>query len=183
MSFEWYKLYKWEENSQEWAVLPQIFETNNNTGQTLYLHDPEFYCSLVHKTNLDTTLWVGTGDGIASSIDYGNTWSLHRSFQPTAQPDQPATYAYPNPFSPRLHLVTRFQYDLPVGCRVTVKIFDFAMDEVATLVDGVNREAGDNHEVWNGTRSDGQSVATGVYFYRIERGGADAAWGKVAVIH
>jgi hypothetical protein len=126
---------------------------------------------------------VGTGDGIASSGDYGNTWSLHRSFQPTAQPDQPATYAYPNPFSPRLHFVTRFQYDLPSGGKVTVKIFDFAMDEVRTVVQDAYRDAGDHYEVWDGTRSDGTAVATGVYFYRIDRGGADAAWGKVAVIH
>lgn len=172
-------LYKSLDYGTSWGEFPQI--KDNITGEILF--DPEFYCSLVHKTNLDTTLWVGTGDGIASSGDYGNTWSLHRSFLPTNQYGQPATYAYPNPFSPRLHFVTRFQYDLPADGRVTVKIFDFAMAEVTTVVNDVDRDAGDHYEVWNGTRGDGQTVATGVYFYRIDRGSADSVWGKVAVIH
>lgn len=172
-------LYKSIDGGQNWEVFPQIVDAQ--TGEMLY--DPEFYCVLVHKTNLGTTLWVGTGDGIASSQDYGNTWSLNQSYLPTNQGGQPATYARPNPFSPRIHNVVRFQYDLPNAGNVTLKIFDFAMDEVTTVVDGIYKEAGNQYEVWDGSRNNGELAATGVYFYWIERSGCNAVWGKVAVIH
>jgi hypothetical protein len=164
----------------DWEVLPPITETDPATGQQFALHDPEVFSALVHQG----ILWVGTGDGLASSGDYGNTWDVHRAFVPTSRGGQPDTYAYPNPFSPRLspHVV-RFQYDLPAGGNVTVKVYDFAMDEVATVIANQPRGAGDNMEEWDGRRADGSPVATGVYYYVVERGGAGQAWGKFAVIY
>jgi hypothetical protein len=144
------------------------------TGEAMY--DPEFYCALAHLN----TLWVGTGDGVASSEDYGNTWSLHRSYIPTGMS---WTYAYPNPFSPRLHNVIRFQYKMKQSGHVTLKIYDFAMDEVVTVVEDKSRESGDFYEIWTGKRANGEEVATGVYFFRIERSGHDPVWGKFAVIY
>jgi flagellar hook assembly protein FlgD len=79
--------------------------------------------------------------------------------------------------------VVRFQYNMPSGGNVTVKVYDFAMDCVTTVVDGAYRTQGDHYEEWFGQRSDGKAVATGVYYYSVERGGAGTAWGKVAVIY
>jgi hypothetical protein len=168
-------LYKSVDFGETWELFPQIVD--QESGERLY--DPEVYCALAHLG----TLWVGTGDGVASSDDYGNSWTLHRSYLPTGEGGQPATYAYPNPFSPRLNYVIRFQYDMPRSGAVTVKIFDFAMDEVATVVEDKPREAGDWYEVWTGKRSNGEEVASGVYFYRVERSGCGPIWGKFAVIY
>lgn len=171
-------LYKSVDLGETWEVFPQIVDSQ--TGDLLY--DPEFYCAAAHNG----WLWVGTGDGIAASPDLGNNWIFYnqfRAFLPTNQDGQPATYAYPNPFSPRLHYVIRFQYDLPIAGKVTVKVYDFAMDEVATVVNGKHRESGDNYEAWTGLRNDGEPVATGVYFYRVKRAGSEAVWGKFALIY
>ena len=171
-------LYKSVDLGESWEIFPQI--ADSASGDLLY--GSEVYSALAYE-NL---LFVGTADGIALSPDLGNNWYFYmglRAYLHTNQNGQPATYAYPNPFSPRLHDVIRFQYDLPSAGRVTVKIFDFAMDEVATVVQNKYRNAGDNYEAWTGLRGNGEPVATGVYFYSVERSSADPVWGKFAVIH
>jgi len=160
----------------DWQLLPPI--QDSQTGEVIY--DPEVYSALVYNG----ILWVGTADGVASSLDYGNTWTIHRAFVPTSDPGQPSTYAFPNPFSPRLSpFAVRLAYNMPSSGRVTVKVYDFAMDCVATVVENAHREAGDQYEEWLGRRSDGKEVATGVYYYSIERASASTIWGKVAVVY
>jgi len=168
-------LYKSVDLGETWELFPEIIDFES--GDKLY--DPEVYSAQMS----DDLLWVGTGDGVASSPDYGNTWTLHRSYLPTSEGGQPATYAYPNPYSPRLHPVIRFQYDMPKAGSVTLKIYDFALDEVATVVQDKTRSAGDFYEVWTGKRSNGDPVAIGIYYYRVERSGMDPEWGKFAVIY
>lgn len=173
-------LYKSVYPFTDWQLFPPI--QDSETGEVIY--DPEVYSALMHKTLTDTTLWVGTADGIAASPNYGNTWTIFHAEVPTTDPGQPSTYAKPNPFSPRLSpYVCRFQYHMPVAGKVTLKIYDFAMDLVSTVVDGAIRDAGDHYEQWLGTRNEGRPVATGVYYYCIERGGMSTVWGKVAVIY
>ncbi len=169
-------LYKSVYPFTDWQLFPPI--QDSETGEVIY--DPEVYSALVHNG----VLWVGMADGVASSPDYGNTWTIYRAFVPISDPGQPSTYAFPNPFSPRLSpFAVRFAYSLPAAGNVTVKVYDFAMDCVATVVENAHREAGDQYEEWLGRRSDGKEVATGVYYYCIERAGASTIWGKVAVIY
>jgi photosystem II stability/assembly factor-like uncharacterized protein len=65
---------------------------------------------------------------------------------------------YPNPFNPR----TVIRYQLPVASHVTLKIYDVVGREVKTLVNGM-RDAGYESVEW-----DAGSVASGMYFYRLE---------------
>ncbi|MCA9740125.1 MAG: T9SS type A sorting domain-containing protein [Deferribacteres bacterium] len=65
---------------------------------------------------------------------------------------------YPNPFNPS----TTIRYELPVAGEVTLKIFDLMGREVATLVDGVQREAGYYEVV-----ADMRQMGSGMYFYRL----------------
>lgn len=64
---------------------------------------------------------------------------------------------YPNPFNP----TTNIRYILPARERVSLRVFDIAGREVATLVDAV-QDAGSHVVQWN---TDG--VASGVYLYRL----------------
>jgi hypothetical protein len=73
---------------------------------------------------------------------------------------------YPNPFNP----VTTIRYSLPVPSKITLTIFNILGQKVKTLVDEVV-EAGEHRVRWDGTNSSGNTVATGVYFYRIEAKG------------
>ncbi len=70
---------------------------------------------------------------------------------------------YPNPFNP----VTEIRYSLPHSTDVTLTIFNIAGQQVATLVNE-NQEAGDHSVTWNATDDAGQSVASGIYLYRID---------------
>ena len=69
---------------------------------------------------------------------------------------------YPNPFNPS----TEIGYALPVNSKVELSIFNVLGQKVATLVQG-EQPAGYHTVTWNGTNSDGSSVASGIYFYRI----------------
>jgi hypothetical protein len=65
---------------------------------------------------------------------------------------------YPNPFNP----ATSIRFGLPETQSVTLQVFDLSGRLIATLANGV-RTAG-FHEV----RFDGSSLASGVYFYRLQ---------------
>ena len=73
----------------------------------------------------------------------------------------PAAYAlnqnYPNPFNPS----TVIAYALPSDSRVTLDVFNLLGQKVATLVNG-QQTAGTHHVSW------APSLASGVYFYRID---------------
>jgi uncharacterized protein (TIGR02145 family) len=79
-------------------------------------------------------------------------------------PDVYALYQnYPNPFNP----VTKITYQLPEESYVAVTIYNLAGQKVTTLVDG-RRSAGFHAVDWYGENSKGESVASGLYFFRIE---------------
>jgi len=70
----------------------------------------------------------------------------------------------PNPFNPK----TEISYDVPAdGGRVTIEIFDIAGNRVRTLLDEF-RGAGSHSVFWDGMDDQGQALASGVYFYRLE---------------
>jgi 5'-nucleotidase / UDP-sugar diphosphatase len=70
---------------------------------------------------------------------------------------------YPNPFNP----TTMITYSLPVAAMVRLSVFDILGREVATLVNG-QCQAGAAQVVWNGRDGYGNSVSSGMYFYRLE---------------
>jgi hypothetical protein len=89
----------------------------------------------------------------------------------TAVPSSPLRYAlaqnYPNPFNP----TTSIEFTLRERGRVTLRVYNVAGQLVTTLVDGV-RAPGITHRVeWDGRNGAGQSVASGVYFYRLQTKG------------
>jgi hypothetical protein len=67
---------------------------------------------------------------------------------------------YPNPFNP----VTLIRYELPSDALVTLTVYDILGKEVTTLVHE-QQEAGYYETPFNG-----ESVASGVYFYRLTAG-------------
>lgn len=77
----------------------------------------------------------------------------------------------PNPFNP----TTTIRYRVPADAeRATLRIYDVAGRLVTTLVDGPV-EPGERAAVWDGTDDGGERVASGVYLYRLEAGGREAA--------
>jgi hypothetical protein len=77
---------------------------------------------------------------------------------------------YPNPFNP----VTVIPFDLPVATRVELRIFNTLGEEIAHLVDDMYA-AGTHRVPWYGKARNGESVASGVYIYRLRAGSSVAA--------
>ena len=78
---------------------------------------------------------------------------------------------YPNPFNP----VTNIKYEVPFKIKVTLKIYDVNGREVSVLVNEV-LNAGSYDVDWNG-----ESYASGVYFYRLEAEGFSKAYKMVLI--
>ncbi len=70
---------------------------------------------------------------------------------------------YPNPFNP----TTTINYSLPEASHVDLRVFDVLGREVTRLV-AFTQNAGRYSIQWKGIDNSGQSVASGIYFYRLE---------------
>jgi len=73
---------------------------------------------------------------------------------------------FPNPFNPE----TAIRFGLPQQSFVTIKIYDLAGREIATLLDRVELPAGRHQRVWDGRDAQGRVVVSGIYFYRLVAG-------------
>ena len=81
----------------------------------------------------------------------------------------PASFAlnqnYPNPFNP----TTNIQFALPQRAQVRLEVYDILGRQVTTLASG-DMSAGTYSVTWNGKDANGQTVASGLYLYRIQAG-------------
>ena len=73
---------------------------------------------------------------------------------------------HPNPFNPR----TKISYSISQAGPVKVSVYNVRGQRVAVLVDEV-KPAGEHSVVWDGKDDNGRSMASGLYFCRMEAGG------------
>lgn len=132
------------------------------------------------------SVWVGSGDGLARTTDtltspWVSKWKIFRAYQNIASLSE--TYAAPNPFSPDDEVCRIYYKTGKTASTVTIKIFDFAMFPVRTVIQNASRSTTDViWAVWDGKRDDGSQVANGVYFYRIQIDKDETVWGKILVL-
>ncbi|NUQ42566.1 MAG: T9SS type A sorting domain-containing protein, partial [Calditrichaceae bacterium] len=88
---------------------------------------------------------------------------------PLAGGEMPREFAlqqnYPNPFNPE----TRIKFQLPSAQAVTLTVYNVLGQKVRTLINE-RLEAGYYEAVWDGLNEQGQTLASGVYLYRMEAG-------------
>ncbi|NIR48096.1 T9SS type A sorting domain-containing protein [candidate division KSB1 bacterium] len=90
-------------------------------------------------------------------------------------------YNYPNPFKVNEE-TTAIRYEMVAPGNVTIEVFDIDNNLVKTLVKNEFRSAGEHTEdVWDGTNSDRELVANGVYLCRI-RTNEEQRFVKISVI-
>jgi hypothetical protein len=81
----------------------------------------------------------------------------------------PTVYAlsqnFPNPFNP----TTTIEYSIPKAGNTTLAIYNIAGQKVRTLVNE-SQAASFYKVVWDGRNDNGESVATGMYFYKLVSG-------------
>ena len=82
---------------------------------------------------------------------------------------RPEVYAlgnnYPNPFNPN----TSIKYALPAAGQVKLEVYNVVGQVVRTLV-SQQQSAGRYAVQWNATDNSGQSLSSGIYFYRLQAG-------------
>lgn len=70
---------------------------------------------------------------------------------------------YPNPFNPS----TTISFSLAQESDVELSVFNITGQRVKTLLNGM-RETGEHSVIWDGRDESGQTVSSGIYFYRIK---------------
>jgi hypothetical protein len=87
---------------------------------------------------------------------------------------------------------TVFVYNLASDAKVTIKVYDYNMDLVRTVIEGKARKAGKNggpqgrstvekEDCWDGRDNMGRMVAPGVYYYKINTNTGERGFGKIVV--
>ncbi len=134
----------------------------------------------------DSAVWLGGIDGIARTFDsptqqFGSEWRVFRTAETVGNTS--ITYSYPSPVSPddevvRIHYSTQGR-----NAPVTIRIFNYAMQPVKTLIQQAQRSGAQEHdEIWNGKDDYNGRISNGVYFYMVEVEGLEPVWGKIYVV-
>ncbi|MCE1188818.1 MAG: hypothetical protein LWX56_06705 [Ignavibacteria bacterium] len=142
------------------------------------------------------SLWLGSGNGLVvqdgNQPGWGSSWKLFASSPKLTSRSE--TYAFPNPFSPKLDGVIKIKYSTNgANEQVTIRIFNFGMKYIRTVVQNATR--GSVHQVdgqsngvngvidyWDGKDDSGNIVPNGVYFYRVDVGSQEPSFGKIMVL-
>ena len=98
-----------------------------------------------------------------------DSWILHQDLNAdqTLPADFDMAQNFPNPFNAGTSILFR----VPHRSVATLEVVNILGERIATLLDG-RIEAGIHSVSWNGTTSNGRTVPTGVYFYRLSTEGA-----------
>lgn len=114
---------------------------------------PYFYRVKYRDHNLKWSNW-------SNMTSFNITTDLANTF------DIPTTYSlsqnYPNPFNP----ATIINYQLPVSCYATLKVYDMLGNEVVTLVNEYKQAGSYKHQL----TTNKLQLSSGVYFYRLQAG-------------
>jgi hypothetical protein len=174
------ELYRSTDNGLSWSSPPPIIDS----GSKLPLLTSTFYAA-----SYNGNYWFGSDDGLVRFNETGGlwqgTWKIYLASQPLSNNDD--TYAYPNPFYPKIDGVIKIKYSTGgQSVPVTIRIFDFGMNYVRTIIQNVQR--GDSNpnstqlDYWDGRDDNHRIVTNGVYFYRIDRGSENPIFGKIILI-
>ncbi len=139
----------------------------------VYLVDPE--SGSAYRLHPDRRLilpQVPTVSGVVYQLAVGSeAFVRDLNATPTTMPDDFALdQNYPNPFNPS----TSIRFALPAPQRVRLDVLNILGQRVVTLIDR-QLSAGVHTILWDGRNGDGEPVASGVYFYRLDTDGFAAS--------
>jgi hypothetical protein len=159
----------------QWHVITVLYDSTTSMGHW-YLDGTEFFnhsFTIQHGSGKEVTMAHG-GIGMSFKGILGDLKVYSEASNPTGIQNEtnplPASFDlgqnYPNPFNP----VTNIQYSLNSQQFVTLNVIDPQGSVVKTLVNE-RKPAGSYTVQWDGTNNAGQSVASGVYLYRMKTAG------------
>ena len=175
-------LYRSGNNGSTWMAAPKIKDSESKVE----LRPTEYLSAETNTLNSGTSeIWVGTNDGVAKSTElttdsWWAKWKVYFASGKTTSSN--SSFVFPNPFNPKTDLA-RIKYNLTNGANVTLRIMDFGMNLVRTVLQNAPRVSNQEQiDYWDGRDENGKTVPNGVYFYRLDVDGADPMFGKIIVL-
>ncbi len=174
-------VYRSANNGVTWTAAPQIIDNNTNIS----LNTNKFYAVEVgRRPDNSTDVWLGSDNGLVrfneTTGNWTGNWKIYMASEKLESLS--STYAFPNPFSPATEQV-KIKYQTSNASNVTIRIFDFGMNLIRTIIQNAPRSANSEHiEYWDGKSESGKTVPNGVYFYRIDNASSQPLFGKIMVM-
>ncbi|MEE8404959.1 MAG: hypothetical protein V3S17_06175 [candidate division Zixibacteria bacterium] len=136
---------------------------------------------------IDGNLWVG-GEDRMLVVDLGSSVSQGYYVVDTATAAEDV-YAFPVPYSNVQHRggdIT-FRFALKQDASVTIEVYDFAMNLVRRVIDNQffvsNFYPNLTARVdWDALNGQGNELAVGMYYFKVELSTGETRWGKLAII-
>jgi hypothetical protein len=163
---------------------------------------PEYINNILYTELTDSTgnLWIATSEGLFLSPNVSPK-KIIRSCNlvkraPSVSSGLKKTYARPGILKSGIQDSKSsravFVYNLSKDANVTIRVYDYNMDHVKTVISGKFRKAGNNggplgrstvesEDFWDGKTECGKLVAPGVYYYKITTDKGERAFGKMIV--
>ncbi len=152
------------------------------------------FIKFTSKTDSSGILWVATSSGLFLSSNEipGISKDPFICIKRVAPVKAGLKQAFASPGILKYDGEVRFVYNLSKDAKVTIRVFDYNMDLVKTVIDNQLRPAGDHGpesgrsnykdiDKWDGTSKNGKAVAPGVYYFKITSDNGDRAFGKIVV--
>jgi len=174
-------IYRSSNGGSKWIAAPNIKDDLTN----VQLNTTNFLSVKTNKRSDNSTdIWIGTDKGLARLNETNGFWTGNWKIFLASQKLESVseTYAFPNPFSPKQESI-RIKYATSQPANVTIRIFDFGMNLVRTLIQNAPRDVRSDHfEIWDGRDENKKIVPNGVYFYRIDSDSGNPSFGKIMVL-
>jgi carboxypeptidase T len=164
-------------NGTDWQTIDAYYNSSNWTLKTYNLN--EYIPGNLYMRFHFVSQGYGNADGIY--IDDFKVF-MYSFVVPTVTTTIPTVKLalhqnVPNPFNPD----TMISYDLPKTGNMNLEIYNIKGQKVKSLVTGKQEQG--NHSIrWDGKDSTGSSVASGVYFYRLDAEGQASLTKKMILL-
>ncbi len=174
-------VYRSSNNGATWIAAPEIKDDNTNIS----INTKHFLAVKVNRrSNNSSDIFLASNDGLARLNEttgfWTGKWKVFIAAEKLASTSE--TFAFPNPFSPNSEQV-RIKYSTSESANVTIRILDFGMNLVRTVIQNAPRIPNSEQlDLWDGRDESGKIVPNGVYFYRIDLGSGTPLFGKIMVI-
>lgn len=175
-------LFRSDNKLTSWIAAPEMID--KSTKRSITSQEFRAVTGILNDNNT-ADIWIGTsGSGLIKYEDLNGSWNGDWTVYLSSGEPIPVqeTFAFPNPFSPDAEVV-RIKYNVENNSDVTIRIFDFGMNLVRTVIQNASRGINNEQiEIWDGKDEIGRIVPNGVYFYRIDVGSQEPLFGKIMVL-
>jgi len=161
-----------------WVLPTAIIDTVSDPTSKIYLRTSIYYSA----SSQNSDIWLGSGDGLVKLEEtsfWTGRWKIYFAAKPLSSNSE--TYCYPNPFSPRQEELKIIYSTDNKPASVTIRIFDFGMNYVRTVIQNATRQRGPEGppDFWDGRDDNGNYLPNGVYFYRVDINEEEPLFGKI----